>query len=323
MLRNETNIPLSMAVWLATDFYDHDDDPNTISVTALLKPLRSIILGSRIPGEPEIDLSAQIASAMGTAIHMNIEEAWNKGDFKKSMQKLGYPDSVINRVRINPPNANQENIIPVYMEVRTKKEILGKQISGKFDFVVEGRLADFKSTSTYTAIKKSNDLKYIQQGSIYRWLNPDIITQDEMDIVYLFTDWSAIKAKTDKNYPQSKILVQKFTLMSLIETERFIKNKLNLIAKYIDSSEAEIPLCTKDELWQRDPIFKYYKNPAKKSRSTKNFDNIIDANNRLANDGHVGVVDTIPGEVVFCRYCPAVTNCIQAEGYILSGELKL
>jgi len=141
--------------------------------------------------------------------------------------------------------------------------------------------------------------------------------------VYLFTDWSAMKAKVDRSYPQSKILVKTFNLMSLQETENFIKQKLSLIQKYNKSSQSELPECNSEDLWRRETTYKYYKNPAKKSRSTKNFDNLIEANNRLAADGHVGEVVTVPGEVIFCRYCPAVSMCVLAEQYILSGELKL
>ena len=39
---NNTNLPLSIAVWLACDDYDYNNDPYTISATTLLKPLKQI-----------------------------------------------------------------------------------------------------------------------------------------------------------------------------------------------------------------------------------------------------------------------------------------
>jgi hypothetical protein len=50
----------------------------------------------------------------------------------------------------------------------------------------------------------------------------------------------------------------------------------------------------------------YWKDPAKtEGRSTKNFDNKNDAYMRLSEDGHVGVVKEIKGQVSACKYCPA------------------
>ena len=39
---NGTNVPLSVALFLADDNYDYE--PNTISATALIRPIRQIIL---------------------------------------------------------------------------------------------------------------------------------------------------------------------------------------------------------------------------------------------------------------------------------------
>ena len=46
MLQNQTNLPLPLAVWLATDEYQYAKFANEISTTTLLKSLRYII-GSR------------------------------------------------------------------------------------------------------------------------------------------------------------------------------------------------------------------------------------------------------------------------------------
>lgn len=37
----------------------------------------------------------------------------------------------------------------------------------------------------------AKDVKYQLQGSIYRWAMPEIITEDEMDIIEMYDDWSA------------------------------------------------------------------------------------------------------------------------------------
>ena len=43
----------------------------------------------------------------------------------------------------------------------------------------------------------------------------------------------------------------------------------------------------------------------------------------MAEDGNVGDVLTVPGEVVKCKYCDAAPVCQQKNTYILDGTLKL
>lgn len=319
---NGHSVPLSVAVFLATDNYDRDE--NTISATALLKPLRQIILSDRVPSSDAIvDVMAMVPSRMGSAIHDGIERAW-KDNYQSALKALGYPASVINRVKINPdPDTLTDECIPVYLEQRSEKLIAGKRVSGKYDFVAEGRLEDFKSTSAYSWTSASKDEDYIAQGSIYRWLNPKIVTQDTMAIQFIFTDWSVAQAKSNPAYPQHKVMEKVLKLKSIQETENFVRNKLASIDFHKDTPEPELPLCTDKDLWRKDPEWKYYKNPAKTNRSTKNFTNKQEAYIRLAQDGNVGIVIEKPGQVVACKYCPAFPVCTQKDVYIASGELQL
>lgn len=319
-----SEVPLSLAVFLATDTYDHNDDPQTISATTLIKPLRQIILGSRIPlSEAMIELPQMVSSRMGSAIHDAIDRAW-KTNYRQAMQELGYPEKIINRISINPkPEDITPETIPVYLEQRISRQLGKWNISGKFDFIGEGLVEDFKSTSVYSYLSGSNDNNYILQGSIYRWLNPDIITQDRMAIRFIFTDWSAAKARADPNYPPNRFHSKVFDLKPLNETENFIKQKLSLIDQYWDAPEDEIPECTDEELWRSEPIFKYYKNPEKMSRSTKNFTSMQEARLRLAEDGGKGIVVEKPGEVTACKYCSAFSICTQKDSLIAKGDLNL
>lgn len=321
MYKNSTNIPISMAVWLATDTYDHDPNPDAISVTSLLKPLKAVVLERTLPIGGDIDIADLIQAKTGTAVHDGIEHAW-KANYQPAMVALGHPKAVIRRVVINPQVVLEDDIA-VYIEIRTKKDIAGFTLGGKFDFVMEGQLEDFKTTGTYNYINQGNTESYIWQGSMYRWLNPDIITNDHMKITYLFTDWSAIKARADKKYPPNRIMSQTFQLKSRAETETFILDRLSAIKAYTGLSQSLMSECTKEELWQSDSVYKYYKDPLKTARSTKNFDNLADANARLFTDGSVGKVLEVKGEVKRCRYCNANAVCLQAENLQAAGLLTL
>ena len=321
---NTSAVPLSLAVFLASDFYDHDHDPNTISATSLIKPLRQIVLSARVPEDmTPVDLVNLVPSRMGSAIHDAIERSW-KDNYQIALDHLGYPKKVIEKIRINPkPEELQDGQIPIYLEQRAYKQVGKFLISGKYDFIGDGRVEDFKSTSAYTAINNTNDEKYIWQGSIYRWLNPKIITKDEMAIQFIFTDWSKAKAMQDPKYPQQRIQQRLLPLKSFQETDAFVNRKLNQIEQYWDAKEEDLPLCTDADLWRSEPVFKYYKNPEKRARSTKNFDNLHDAQLRLIEDGSVGVVVEQPGQVTACKYCPAFAVCSQKDALIASGDLVL
>lgn len=319
---NISAVPLSIAVFLAVDNYDHD--AATISATTLIKPLRQIVLSKRVNNEDSsVDLIQMVPSRMGTAIHDGIERAW-VDSYAIAMKTLGYPQKVIDRIRINPePHQLGDDVIPIYLEQRAQKQVGKYLVSGKFDFVGEGRMEDFKTTSTYTAMNNTNDEKYILQGSIYRWLNPEIVTKDEMAIQFIFTDWSAARARAEPNYPQSRIQQRILSLMSIAETDRYVRQKLTKIDEYWDAPEELIPLCSDEDLWRSAPVFKYYKNPEKTTRSTKNFDTKQAAYIRLAEEGGKGIVLEKPGEVMACKYCPAFAACTQKDALIAQGDLVM
>ena len=321
---NTSSVPLSLAVFLASDFYDHDQDENTISATALIKPLRQIVLSARVPEDmTPVDLVNLVPSRMGSAIHDAIERSW-KDNYSNALAILGYPKRVIEKIRINPkPEELTDGVIPIYMEQRAKKTVGKFTVTGKYDFIGDGRVEDFKSTSTYTATNNTNDEKYIWQGSIYRWLNPQIITKDEMAIQFIFTDWSKAKAMADPKYPQQRIQQRILPLKSIQETDAFVTRKLNQIEQYWGATEEQLPPCTDTDLWRSEPVFKYYKNPEKRARSTKNFDNRHDAQLRYIEDGSVGIVVEQPGQVTACKYCPAFAVCSQKDALIASGDLVL
>lgn len=326
LLTNSTNIPLSLAVWLATDTYQKHPHKNAISATTLIQPIRAIVLGRQNRDLDEVgDVVSLVASASGTAYHDAVRNAWLSEKLKDTLKTLGYPDTVINRMVVNPPSGyeEKEDDIVIWTEIRTEKEIDGFIITGELDFCAQGNLEDHKSTSVYALIFNSNSESYALQGSIYRWLNPDKVTGDSVQINYIFTDWSKSAAARDKDYPQKRILAKPYPLMSIQETDNYIKNRLATIKKLDNAPQHTLPRCTKEELWQSDSVFKYYKDPTKKTRSTKNYDNAVDAEQRRIDDGGVGEVVEVVGQVKKCQFCKVNTICDQAKDLVAAGLLIL
>ncbi len=324
---NVSEVPLALGVFFASDNYDYNSDPNTISATSLIKPVRQVILAARVPiTDSAVNLADMVKNRVGAAIHDGIERAW-VFNYANAMKALGYPDKVINRVKINPKKEDlTPDDIPIYMEQRLSKSLGKWTVTGKFDFVGQGVVQDYKSTSCFTYVNQLNNAKYSLQGSIYRWLDPEMITEDRMQIHYLFTDWSRAKAKQDPDYPQKAFHTQNFNLMSPQETENYIRSRLSILDKFWNAPEDQLPHCTDEDLWRSAPVYKYYKDPQKAKtggRSTKNFDDLQSAQVRLAEDKYIGYIKEVPGNVQACLYCPAFNMCSQKDLLIERGELTL
>ena len=318
-MTNITGIGLPLAVWLASDDYDFSPDHRSISATSLLKPVRQILLRERLTKETQEtpDITDFIAPRLGTSIHDGIEKAWVK-HYQSSMRKMGHPQHVIDRIRINPTPEElkkSNEILPVYLEQRGSKDFKDYSISGKFDMVIDGELHDFKTTSVYTMIKGSSDQNYCLQGSLYRWIHQDKITSDYITINFVFTDWQRSMARSQDNYPDQRVAEHRVKLMSLDETETWIRDRIRILEAHADKPEAELPLCSDSDLWRSPPVWKFFSNPAKTDgRCTRRFDTKTEAYAHQAQAGK-GVVIEEKGKVKACSYCPAFTICSQKDLY--------
>jgi len=269
--------------------------------------------------DKSVDITDLVSARMGSAIHTIAEEAWlNKDNIKTALTAMGTAN-LFSKFVVNPDGEVGDNEIPVYVEQRHETTVGDYIISGKYDLVLDGTLSDYKSTSVWTYIYDSNAMKYTQQGSIYKWLAPDRITDNKVSIQFIFTDWSAANAARDSKYPQSRVLTRDYPLWSTDRTENYIKDKLQDVTSLLDKPQEQLPQCTSEELWESATKYKYFKNPDAQ-RATKNFDSLDEANIRLATEG-VGTIKTVPGEAKACRYCEVVEVCDQAQSLINQGRL--
>lgn len=321
MYTNRANVSLPMAIWLASDDYLYAETSNEISTTLLMRSPRYIIATRRamypeefkpsllVPDEIAAvlnagDIQERIPSRMGTAIHSAVEAAV-KTKFKSGLKLLGYPGSFSDKVLINPePNELTEDSFPIYTEQRLYKEIDCFVVSGQFDAVVNGELHDIKTTSTYAYTSGCNDRKYILQGSIYRWLNPELITGDDIIVDFLFTDWQKFST-SNPDYPPYKVMGKRFPLMSLEDTDGYIRNKIKQLKKYWEYPLHEIPCCSPDDLFTSPPVYKYYRNGYEEGkRSTKNFSDMGSATYYKATHGNnQGTIMVDRGKPFYCPVC--------------------
>ena len=301
-LTNNYNISYPLAVWLASSDYDLEEQTEkTISATTLLKSTRQIILSSRASKEALLlgDISSLVQTSIGSAIHSAIEKA------------LKEPDRACEALGIKVPK------VSIHQEQRVNRELLGWTVTGKYDLVINGQVQDFKTTSVWTYLKQNMADKYIMQGSIYRWLNPDLITDDMLVIHYIFTDWSS--AREEK--PPTRVVSQEYALKPINETENYLKRKLSELNKYWDEEEVKLPFCNDEELWRESPKFKVYANESS-IRASRVFDTLAEASSYVSDKGK-GIIKEVKGQVKACNFCPAFMLCSQKDLYIETGELTI
>lgn len=302
----DTSIPLPLAVWLLHDEYDYDKSEKHFSATQLLQPTRSLVLASRLPEPEEIDLHNLIAPKIGNAIHDSIEAAWNDVDARhKALKFLGYPEKMY-------------KYLDVHIEERNYRSINDYLISGKFDLVINGNLFDFKSTSVWAWINGDKDDDYQKQGSIYKWLNPKLITSDTITICFIFTDWNKKDAAYQPLYPKTKIKQKEIPLLSMGQTETLIRRKLSEIEKNWLLEQDQMIKCTDTELWRSAPVYKYYASGDITKRATKTFNTAHEASCYKIQNKNKGTIMTVPGEPKRCKYCLAAPICQQRKE--MTGE---
>ena len=298
-ITNNLNLHPIIAVWLAENGYSGSNDATHISTTGLLRSTRQQVLLRkciRDNCEVAVDISTLMKSKMGTAIHKCIEEAWKDPEsLRNACETLGWSDSRIDRIHV--------------FEQRAHRDFNGWRINGEFDCVLNGTVIDFKSTSTYTYMNKIKEQDYIKQLSIYRWLNPELITDDVGIIQFIFTDWNQKYALGNADYPQHPFVMIKLPLMSLQETEDFIATTL----RSIDYDDHALMINTE---WQ------YFASGDTSKRSSKNFKSYDEAVKYMASKGNIGIIKKKAQEPKGCAYCACRDVCTQYTKFKQMGLIK-
>ena len=321
-ITNNLGIDNIIATWLASNSYSGRKPGKCISATSLLRSTQQQVLSYRCQNDDNfievVDISTLLKSQIGTALHKSIQDTWENESLRENgLLNLGFSVDQINKVKVNPINPNPDDY-NLYFEKRVEKEFRGWTITGQFDLVANGSLHDFKSTSTYTYINKTKEQDYILQGSIYRWLNPELITSDVLTIHYIFTDWNKNYTLNSPDYPQHPFVSIKLPLKTLAETELYMAQKINNIETYLESDT--LPECDNKTLMV-DNVWQYFSSP-NALRASKNFDSVIEANQYLIAKGNKGIIKKKPIEPKGCSYCNCRSVCKQYARFLESGLIK-
>lgn len=318
---NDLNIDPIIATWLASDSYSGRGTGKTVSATTLLRSTQQQVLGHRISTSEDIienvDISTLLKSSIGTALHKSIQDAWENDTMRvNACRALGISEERINKIKVNPENPDP-NDINLFFEKRVKKEFKGWTISGQFDLVANGILHDFKSTSTYTYINKTKEKDYALQGSIYKWLNPELIKGDVVVIHYIFTDWNKNYALNNPDYPKCPFISVRYPLLTMGEIENYMADKLLNMDYFLDNPEIPLPECDNKTL-MIDDVWQYFATNLS-TKASKNFTSQGEAYAYLTAKGGKGIIKKKEQTPKGCEYCGCRGICKQYATFKQKG----
>lgn len=218
---NASGMPKQLYDFMCQDFYDHEAAKGTYSITTLMRPTQESVLVRRYNDQIEVDASKRLWSVFGSAVHTVLERL--HGDSYKPIERL-------------------------------VADIGFAKVSGKFDLIDGDKVIDWKVTSVWTIIYGDRKEEWREQLSGYRWLYwqaKGIKLNDTGTINAILRDWR--KADTVKNgYPQLPAVAIDIPLMSIDETDAWIKRRAKAHLDAEAMGDDTLPNCSKDERWWND-----------------------------------------------------------------------
>jgi hypothetical protein len=198
------------------------------SVTDIISPPRVVHLKKRYGHLAKKTLDGSIAAMLGTAIHEYFEKYLSLW-----VDKHGYDGYTL--------------------EEQVQIERQGRRISGRYDIREGDQLYDLKSIKVWKLIFDPSLNEYHEQQNLYRLLvklDKDIEING-LNIVAIYKDWQEGNALRDRAYPQQQVIEYELTRWDYVATERFLDEKLAELIRCEELSDEDLPVCSRDERWER------------------------------------------------------------------------
>ena len=283
---NKYNLPQTFMNVLARPSYSKGKAH--VSATELLNSPRIVQLKKKYDDEITVDVSDQIWSIYGTAIHGVLEQG---------------------------KDANH------IVEQRLHADLDGWHISGAIDLQVvhdDGiEINDYKNVSVWSVMNEK--IEWEQQLNIYAWLVESVkqTPVNKLAIVAIVRDWSRREAKTRQGYPQSPVVVLDVNLWSMEERLEFIRNRIHIQSEGLFAMETNdiLPLCTPAEMWEKPTTYAVKKEGGTRAKSVHAEKE--EAEEALVNAGKGYFLEIRAGERTRCaNFCPVADYCDQYKAYL-------
>ena len=225
-ITNKHNLPTPLYNAIVHDEYSMGDAD--ISVTGLIQPPRIRQLKKRYSGVIVEDVTERIWMFFGSMIHNVLEHT-------------------------DTPDALKEH----HMNI----DVNGWKISGTVDLFEDGVLSDYKVTSVWSAIYGVKP-EWEKQLNLYAVMLG--YTVKELQIVAILRDWT--KSKVGGNYPVSQVAVLPVKKMEDSQVLTWVHGMVDVHRDAESLSDEDLPLCTRDQKWQKDDTWAVIKKGNKRAK---------------------------------------------------------
>lgn len=246
IITNKLGLPQAFVDACEKDYRKLDD--NEFSITELNNGVKEIILARRHHDKIEVDAIDQFWALIGTAYHSIME----KGEVAE--------------------HEISESVLKKTIEINGKEYV----VSGKFDLydAKNKRVVDWKTSMLYSiekTIQDGTDSNWFKQGRGY-WLllNSNGFKCEQSTVYALARDWSIGRAGRESTYAQSPIVEINWQFNNpddYVDAMAYYTRKLELIDKYIDTPDDEIPECLPEERWEKKEIWAVWREGNKRATS--------------------------------------------------------
>ena len=281
-ITNKFNVPETLVALAKRNYYSKGK--SDYSVTEIISPPQIQVLRRKHWSEMEQDVTDQIWSMLGSALHVVAERGQTAGHVTEERLSVTIDDVVLSGA----------------IDLQHEEE--GQVV-----------ITDYKFTSAWAL--RQDKPEWEAQQNIYAWLVSKVKDRPvkAVRICALIRDWSRREAQNKADYPQAPVQVIELPLWPLEKTEAYIRERIELHreAKVKNDWEEELPPCSEDERWLRGTTYAVKKEGRK--TAVRVFDDEEQAK-ALAEEVK-GFVEIRKGEAVRCtgNFCGVNKWCKQFQ----------
>lgn len=322
---NKHNLPQEFVDAITLDNHVVNGD---ISVTTLIDSPQ--IRQLRKKHEYEVDLTDQMAMFFGTAIHERLESSNMQMHDAKILNQAAtvltrYADKEEKAIGASKylrkfVSSVIEKFFPAnfLIEQTLTLEVEGWTVSGTLDRYIksEKRIRDYKTiTASQLAFPEQKVSWKLQQNIYAAMLRKIGYEVEHIEIVAIVKDWSKMKLKTSKDYPQAPVIVIPIEIADNDKVLEYVKKRV-LIHQRAEQGE-DIP-CTAIDRWAKADSYAVI--PKGNKRAARVFDKLtlaekfVEENNFKYPPEKQLQIELRPAESFRCKhYCPVASVCPQHQ----------
>ena len=281
-ITNKFNVPETLVALAKRNYYSKGK--SDYSVTEIISPPQIQVLRRKHWSEMEQDVTDQIWSMLGSALHVVAERGQTAGHVTEERLSVTIDDVVLSGA----------------IDLQHEEE--GQVV-----------ITDYKFTSAWAL--RQDKPEWEAQQNIYAWLVSKVKERPvkAVRICALIRDWSRREAQNKADYPQAPVQVIELPLWPLEKTEAYIRERIELHreAKVKNDWEEDLPPCSEEDRWLRGTTYAVKKEGRK--TAVRVFDDEEQAK-ALAEEVK-GFVEIRKGEAVRCtgNFCGVNKWCKQFQ----------